>query len=204
MGVEKVSIFFKGLGTKSLTMLPWVDGQHKLGLTLFCFSSFFFFCGKEVTRAEQGNRPGRPGKWVWSGFMMWNSQSIKILCLKKTSSHTEDTARRPRMQRQVTRNLLYRNTKEWGGTEAQDRGQVRSLDPLLPSSLLKKQACIRNTGSDRLCLTLWWESSFLNEFALCRSATGDCYPTHALDTVVFRWWDSQQLPNLSLIRVQAE
>lgn len=67
-------------------MLQGVYGQHNR--TPFYFSFFLLLWAEaEVTRV--GGRPGRPGKWVWSGFMMWNSQSIKILCLKKKPAATQ-------------------------------------------------------------------------------------------------------------------
>ena len=70
----------------------WVLGQHKLCfffpppplfllLLLLLLLLLFFWGGLKVTRV--GIRPGRPGKWMWLGFMMLNSQIINKSVTKR-------------------------------------------------------------------------------------------------------------------------
>lgn len=78
VGLGKDSVFFKGPDSASLTMLQWVYRQHELDLIfLFLFSSFL------VGKSQSGVGTGRMRKWMWSGHIVWNLQSVNILCHEK-------------------------------------------------------------------------------------------------------------------------
>ena len=79
LGVWPCSGEYMGIGATQIVLL--FSSSSSFSSSSPSPSSSFFGGGLKVTRV--GIRPGRPGKWMWLGFMMLNSQIINKSVTKR-------------------------------------------------------------------------------------------------------------------------
>lgn len=156
-----------GLCSKdTLSTVQWVHWKHKLDW--FTFLLLFLCCEKGGVVGGRGG-PGRPGKWVWLGCIMGNSQIIhkNIMLVKnkvylcrlkwnKMSAHSRNSSTRATQKVVIIKKFLERRhfyTHRWFVT---DEGSELSTFP--PTGTLCRDHAEEAISDNRSAVGEWTDS----------------------------------------------